>query len=116
MNRRDFIKFFTCSTCGFILPSCASVPITERKQLSFIPEATLNRQAASMYEKVKEKTKLSSDTKTLNNIKEIGNRIETAVSKYFYSQNLPDPTSNFQWEYILIDNDKIKNAWCMPGG
>ena len=27
-----------------------------------------------------------------------------------------DPTFNFQWEYILIDNDKIKNAWCMPGG
>ena len=20
------------------------------------------------------------------------------------------------WEYILVDNDKVKNAWCMPGG
>jgi predicted Zn-dependent protease len=29
---------------------------------------------------------------------------------------LTDPTSNFQWEYILIENKKIKNAWCMPGG
>ena len=27
-----------------------------------------------------------------------------------------DPTINFDWEYILIDNKKIKNAWCMPGG
>ena len=23
---------------------------------------------------------------------------------------------NFDWEYILIDNKKVKNAWCMPGG
>ena len=29
---------------------------------------------------------------------------------------MTDPTSNFQWEYILIENKKIKNAWCMPGG
>ena len=29
---------------------------------------------------------------------------------------MPDPTVNFNWEYILIDNDKVKNAWCMPGG
>ena len=29
---------------------------------------------------------------------------------------MDDPTANFEWEYILIDNKKIKNAWCMPGG
>ena len=29
---------------------------------------------------------------------------------------MEDPTANFEWEYILIDNKKIKNAWCMPGG
>ena len=29
---------------------------------------------------------------------------------------MDDPTVNFSWEYILIDNKKIKNAWCMPGG
>ena len=23
---------------------------------------------------------------------------------------------DFDWEYILIENDKVKNAWCMPGG
>ena len=25
-------------------------------------------------------------------------------------------TIGFDWEYILIDNKKVKNAWCMPGG
>ena len=30
--------------------------------------------------------------------------------------NLNDPTTNFDWEYILIDNKKVRNAWCMSGG
>ena len=31
-------------------------------------------------------------------------------------ENILDPTIGFDWEYILIDNKKVKNAWCMPGG
>jgi predicted Zn-dependent protease len=42
--------------------------------------------------------------------------MEDSIGEYFYQSNLKDPTVNFQWEYILIDNKKIKNAWCMPGG
>ena len=47
---------------------------------------------------------------------DIGFRIEESVSAYFDSINKKDPTAYFNWEYILIDNKKIKNAWCMPGG
>ena len=59
---------------------------------------------------------MSDDEKTLNQIKEIGKRMEDSISEYFYKNNMDDPTINFDWEYILIDNKKIKNAWCMPGG
>ena len=27
-----------------------------------------------------------------------------------------DPTKNFAWDYVLVDNDKVVNAWCMPIG
>ena len=116
INRRKFLGYFGCCACGFIIPSCATAPITDRKQLKLMPESTINRQAAQLYERVKRKTKLSNDTKQLNEIKDIGLRIENSVTAYFDSVNKLDPTNNFQWEYILIDNDKIKNAWCMPGG
>ena len=116
MNRRKFLSYVGCSCCGIILNSCSSAPITDRKQLKIIPEAKLNAQAAAIYEKIKEKEKLSKDTKTLNNIKDIGKRMEASISEYFYKENLDDPTSNFDWEYILIDNKKVRNAWCMPGG
>ena len=116
MNRRNFIKYIGCGCGGFLLSSCGSAPITERKQLKLIPESKLNAQAAQIYEKVKEKEKLITDGNTLKEIKDIGSKMEDSISEYFYKQNLKDPTTNFQWEYILIDNKKIKNAWCMPGG
>jgi len=116
MDRRKFIRFVGCGCCGFVLNSCTSAPITERKQLKLIPEAKLNAQAAQIYEKIKEKEKLSKDSKTLSEIKEIGKKMQDSIGEYFYQTNLKDPTLNFQWEYILIENKKIKNAWCMPGG
>ena len=116
MNRRKFLTYVGCSCCGFALNSCATAPITERKQLKLVSEAKLNAQAASIYEKVKEKEKMSKDEKTLNEIKEIGKKIEYSIGEYFYKSKLNDPTINFDWEYILIDNKKVRNAWCMPGG
>ncbi len=116
MNRRKFLSYLGCGCCGFVLNSCTTAPITERRQLKIIPEAKLNAQAAQIYEKVKEKEKLSDDKKTLNEIKDIGKKMENAIGEYFYKEKLDDPTVNFDWEYILIDNKKIRNAWCMPGG
>tara|TARA_A100001015_G_scaffold293630_1_gene370440 strand:- start:378 stop:1187 length:810 start_codon:yes stop_codon:yes gene_type:complete len=115
MNRRKFLTYLGCG-CGALLTSCTSVPITDRKQLKLIPESKLNAQAARLYEKIKEKEKMSDDVKSLNTIKEIGKKMENSISKYFDQSNIPDPTTNFSWEYILIENKKIKNAWCMPGG
>ena len=105
-----------CGCCGLILNSCSTAPITERRQLKIIPEAKLNAQAAQIYEKIKEKEKMSSDSKSLNLIKEIGNKMENSITEYFEQVKLDDPTTNFDWEYILIENKKVRNAWCMPGG
>ena len=116
MNRRKFLSYMGCSCCGFVLNSCASAPITDRKQLKIVPEAKLNAQAAQIFEKVKKKEKLSKDIKTLNLIKEIGKKMEDSIGEYFYQAKLDDPTKFFEWEYILIDNKKVRNAWCMPGG
>ncbi len=116
MNRRNFLKYVGCGCYSTLLYSCGSVPITERKQLKLIPEAKLNAQAAKIYEKIKKKEKMSDDLDSLNKIKEIGKKMENSIAEYFYINDMADPTAYFQWEYILIDNKKIKNAFCMPGG
>jgi len=115
VNRRNFLHFFGCGCLSVGISSCTTAPITERKQLKLIPEARLNAQAAQIYEKIKKKEKLINNEK-LTEIKTIGKKMEDSISEYFYKSNIPDPTANFDWEYILIDNKKVKNAWCMPGG
>ena len=116
MNRRKFLNYVGYGCCSFVMNSCSTAPITDRRQFKIIPEAKLNAQAAQIYEKIKEKEKMSKDKNKLNEIKEIGKKMEDSISEYFYKSNLDDPTTNFAWEYILIDNPKVKNAWCMPGG
>ena len=115
MNRRKFLSYVGCGCCGLILNSCSTAPITDRRQFKIVPEAKLNAQAAEIYEKIKEKEKLITDSK-LSEIKEIGKKMEDSRGEYFYKSKLDDPTKYFEWEYILIDNKKVRNAWCMPGG
>ena len=116
MNRRKFLSYVGYGCCGTMINGCSTAPITDRRQFKIIPEAKLNAQAAEIYKKVKEKEKMSDDKKTLNEIKSIGKKMEESISEYFYRSGIDDPTTNFDWEYILIDNKKVKNAWCMPGG
>ena len=115
MDRRKFLSYIGCGCCSLLINSCTTAPITDRRQLKIIPESKLNAQAAQIYEKVKEKEKLIEDA-NLTRIKEIGKKMEDSISEYFNRTDLVDPTANFDWEYILIDNKKVKNAWCMPGG
>jgi len=116
MNRRKFLSYMGCGCTGLMFNACSKTPITDRRQFKIIPESKLNAQAAEIYEKVKEKEKMSDDKKTLNEIKDIGKRMEDSISEYFSRSDIEDPTASFDWEYILIDNKKVKNAWCMPGG
>ena len=116
MNRRKFLNYVGCGCCGVMINGCSTAPITRRRQFKIIPEAKLNAKAAAIYEKVKKKEKMSDDKKTLNKIKNIGKKMENSISEYFLRSGTEDPTISFDWEYILIENKKVKNAWCMPGG
>ena len=74
INRRKFLEYFGCSCCSLILPSCTTVPITERKQLSIISESRINRQSAAAYENFRNKSKLITSGKQINEIKDIGKK------------------------------------------
>ena len=80
INRRKFLSLFGCGCCSLVLPSCSSVPITDRKQLTIIPESKINIQAAAAYEQFRTKSKLITDGPQLKEVIEIGKKIEVAVS------------------------------------
>ena len=116
LSRRKFVWGRTC-TCGtLLLPSCADVAMSDRKQFNILSDDFLYSKTFPAYENFKSQTKLITGTSEYDNIVKIGYDIRDAINVYYANQGGEDPTENFQWEFALVDDDQTKNAWCMPGG
>lgn len=98
------------------LTACTSVSITDRKQLIILGDDVIYPEAFKAYKDFKSKTKLIESGKEIDKINKVTNNIKTAIKNFYKSEGKKDPTSNFAWEVVLVDNKEVKNAWCMPGG
>ncbi len=99
-----------------LLYSCATVPVTGRKQLSLVSSAEINQMSAQQYQEVVKKGPLSTNMEQTEMVKRVGVRIQKAVEKYMAEKGASAQLAGFNWEFNLIQDDKTVNAWCMPGG
>jgi predicted Zn-dependent protease len=95
--------------------ACASVPITGRRQLSLVPESTINQMAAQQYSEFVSSNKLSSNDQATTMVKRVGRKIQSGVEQYFAERKQSERLRDYKWEFNLIE-DSLVNAWCMPGG
>ena len=117
LSRRKFIYTSSCACASSLLfSSCTEVAMSERKQLIIYPDDFLYSKAYPVYNNFKSKSKLITGTSEYDQIIEVSNKIRHAINMYYDSSGKENPTSNFQWEIILVDDNQTKNAWCMPGG
>jgi len=96
--------------------SCATVPVTGRKQLDLVSSAEINTMSTAQYQDVIKKGPLSANVEQTEMIKRVGRRIQAGVEQYMASKGWSDQLAGFNWEFNLIQDDKTVNAWCMPGG
>ncbi len=99
-----------------LLFACATVPLTERKTLRLIPDSELVSLSFQQYSEVLKKSKLSNDPVKIDRVKRVGERIARASEDFLRESKLESDIKNYKWEFNLIDDDKVVNAWCMPGG
>ena len=117
ISRRKFIYGSTCfCASSLVLPSCTEVALSERQQFNILSDDFLYSKTFPAYNNFKSQSKLITETSEYNEIVDIGFRIRDAINVYYNTRGQEDPTSNFQWEFVLVDDDQTKNAWCMPGG
>ena len=88
-----------------LLVACAKVPITNRTQLILLPRAFEMQLGASAYLGILESEKVSKNKHYARTVTRVGQRI-AAVSH----------TPNLRWQYTVFDNDKMVNAFALPGG
>lgn len=95
---------------------CAAVPITGRRQLSFIPEGELMTLSQQNYQQVLSQSKISTDAAATASVRRVGQKIAAAAEAFMKENGMQKELANYKWEFNLIDDPKTVNAFCMPGG
>lgn len=100
-----------------LLTSCAENAITGRSQLALISDAELSSMAKQEYQAFLSENKVVSSgaSKDAEMVKRIGQRLTSAITKYYADKGLSKELEGYAWEYNLVDSKEV-NAWCMPGG
>ncbi len=94
------------------LAACTSTPITGRSRLiSAVPLTTELQLGVDAYSEAKSTSKLITSGPDFEMVQRIGQRVAVVAE-----QMVPEPTSAFEWEFILIDEPETANAWALPGG
>lgn len=96
-----------CTTLGVLssLAGCYRAPGTARDQLIFFSEEKELEFGLSAYREVLRQARLSENTEINELVQRVGHRIAKAANK-----------PEYQWEFAVIDDDKMVNAFALPGG
>jgi predicted Zn-dependent protease len=98
------------------LSGCAEVPVTHRQGLHLVPESDLLALSFQEYNEVMEKSKLSTDQKKIQMVRRVGERIAKSSEAFLRESGRAAQISDYKWDFNLIEDEKMVNAWCMPGG
>lgn len=115
MKTYKFVAVATTLTLILLISACKTVPISGRKQINLLPESMLVEMGLTSYGEFISQNKISANQVQSAMIRNVGERITSAVEQYMRDNGLADRIKYFQWEYNLIEDD-TPNAWVMPGG
>jgi metalloendopeptidase OMA1, mitochondrial len=88
-----------------LLASCTTVPETGRSQFILVGSGEEMQLGVTEFEKLKKSTPVSKDPALNQMVQRVGQRIAAVA-----------PLPNAQWEFVLFDDPKTANAFCLPGG
>jgi predicted Zn-dependent protease len=98
-----------------LLTACSKVPITGRKQMNLLPESEMVSMSLAEYSSFLKENPPVNGTSDAQMVKNVGAKIQSAVSQYMSQNKMSDRIAGYKWEFNLVDSKEV-NAWCMPGG
>jgi metalloendopeptidase OMA1, mitochondrial len=84
---------------------CATAPYTNRRQLIMVSPQQKAALGARAFQQVISRSQIDRNPTTNAAVEQVGRRLAAVA-------NRPD----FQWNFVVIKNDKEPNAFCLPGG
>jgi predicted Zn-dependent protease len=95
--------------------ACATVPVSERRQLRLIPRSDMLTMSFTQYDQFLSEHPVVTGTPEARMVERVGLRITDAVHRYMREIGRQRDLDGYEWEFRLVD-DEMVNAWCMPGG
>lgn len=83
---------------------CRTTPVSGRRQLVLVPEATEMQLGVDAYKEVLTSEPPSKNQRYVQMVKRVGERIAAVAGR-----------DDFQWEFNVIQSEQ-QNAFCLPGG
>jgi predicted Zn-dependent protease len=109
------LKFLNAFAIVLLISACGKVPITNRSQMNLIPESEMMSMSLTQYKDFLQKNPPVAGGSDAVMVKNVGNRIQNAVTQYMRKNGMADRIKNYKWEFNLVNSQEV-NAWCMPGG
>jgi predicted Zn-dependent protease len=100
---------------SLFLVSCATVPISGRKQLSLVSQSQMLTLGQASYKEILQQEKISHDKDKVRMLNQVGTRITQVADNFMREHGMYQELQGYDWEFILID-DENANAFCLPGG
>jgi len=85
--------------------ACFKVPYTNRKALNLVPDKLMIGLSLNAYDDMLSGEKLAKTGEDKELLDRVGKRISRQANR-----------SDYAWEYALIEDDEVVNAWALPGG
>ena len=99
-----------------VLIACYKVPVSGRRQLNLLPESTMMSLSLTNYRDFLNKNNaLPASDANVQLVRKVGDKLVGAINKFLTQKNQTKRVKDFKWEFNVV-NDKVINAWCMPGG
>ncbi len=95
---------------------CATVPVTGRRQVSFISQGQLKTQSSLIYENILETSTVVEDTDQARRVREVGQKIADASERFMIEHGMGAMIQFYDWQFALLKDDENVNAFCLPGG
>ncbi|WP_163398826.1 M48 family metallopeptidase [Flavobacterium fluviatile] len=106
---------FTVIFAALIIYSCATNPVTGKKDLNFVSNSELFPSSFQQYDTFLKENKVISGTADAQRVNLVGSKIKAAAEKYLTYLGQTQYLKDYRWEYKLVENKEV-NAWCLPGG
>jgi len=102
---KNFTTFIGAFLLALVVTGCATVSETGRRQLLLINSSEEMQLGMTEFDKLKKSTPISRNAAANTMVQRVGRRIAAVA-----------PLPNAQWEFVLFDDPKTANAFCLPGG